>query len=56
MQILATECSEEQHKEAMPELIKLHTKALNDPHNLMWGFFGGTLTLPNGNKYQVVDG
>jgi len=52
MQILATECSEEQQKEDMPELIKMHTKALKT--ETMWEFFGGTLTLPNGNKYQVT--
>ena len=22
---------------------------------MMWEFFGGLITLPNGNKYQVVD-
>jgi len=52
MKILATECSEEQQKEDMPELIKMHTKARKT--EIMWEFFGGTLTLPNGNKYQVV--
>jgi len=54
MRVIATECSKEQQKEDMPELVKLHAKALKA--NMMWGFFGGHLTLPNGNKYQVVDG
>jgi hypothetical protein len=55
MRVIATECSKEQQKKDMPELVKMHTKALNDPHNLMWGFFGGWIKLPNGNKYQVVE-
>jgi hypothetical protein len=53
MRILSTECSEEQQKEDMPELIRLNAKAKKT--EMMWEFFGGTLTLPNGNKYQVVD-
>jgi len=53
MRVVATECTEEQQKKDMPELIKLHTKALKT--ELMWEFFGGTLTLSNGNKYQVAE-
>ena len=53
MRVIATECSEEQQKEDMPELVKLHTKAAKT--DMMWEFFGGVLTLPNGNKYQVAD-
>ena len=53
MRIIATECSEEQQKEDMPELVKLHAKALKA--NMKWTFFGGHLTLSNGNKYQVVE-
>ena len=53
MRVIATECTEEQQKEDMPELVKLHAKALKT--SMMWEFFGGTLTLPNGNKYQVVE-
>ena len=55
MRIIATECSEEQQKEDMPELKRLHKKAMENENNLMWEFFGGNITLPNGNKYQVVD-
>jgi len=53
MRILATECSEEQQKEDMPELLKRHSEALK--RETFWEFFGGTITLPNGNTYQVVD-
>ena len=53
VRIIATECSEEQQKKDMPELVKLHAKALKA--NMMWEFFGGHLTLPNGNRYQVVE-
>ena len=52
MKIIATECSEEQQKEDMPELLKLNAQALKT--EMMWEFFGGTLTLQNGNQYQVV--
>ena len=51
MRVIATECTEEQQKEDMPELERLYAKA---SMGLMWEFFGGVLTLPNGNKYQVV--
>ena len=53
MRILSTECSKEQQKEDMPELVKLHAQALKT--DMMWEFFGGMITLPNGNRYQVVD-
>ncbi len=53
MRILKTECSEEQQKEDMPELAQLHAKAMQT--DMMWEFFGGTITLPNGNRYQVAD-
>jgi hypothetical protein len=53
MRILSTECSEEQQQEDMPELIRLNAEA--KARDMMWEFFGGNITLPNGNKYQVVD-
>ena len=53
MRIIATECNEEQQKEDMPELIRLHAEAMET--EIMWPFFGGTITLPNGNRYQVDD-
>jgi hypothetical protein len=53
MRILSTECTKEQQKEDMPELVQMHAQALNA--DMMWEFFGGTITLPNGNEYQVVD-
>ena len=53
MRVIATKCSEEQQKEDMPELLKTHAQALHA--DMMWEFFGGLITLPNGNKYQVVD-
>ena len=51
VRIISTKCSEEQQKEDMPELKKLHAQALKT--EMMWEFFGGTLTLQNGNRYQV---
>ena len=56
MRVIATECSKEQQKKDMPELKRLHKKAMENENNLLWEFFGGVLTLPNGNRYQVVDG
>ena len=53
MKVISTKCSEEQQKEDMPELLKLNEKAKET--EIMWEFFGGTLTLPNGNKYQVMN-
>ena len=43
MRIIATECSEEQQKEDMPELVKIHAQALQT--DMMWEFFGGNITL-----------
>ncbi len=53
MRIIATKCTEEQQQEDMPELVKMHAQALKT--DMMWEFFGGTITLPNGNAYQVAD-
>ena len=53
MRVIATECSEEQQKEDMPELLKANAKAKKT--EIMWEFFGGTLTLQNGNRYQVTE-
>ena len=53
MRILKTECTEEQQKEDMPKLLQMHSQALLT--DMMWEFFGGTITLPNGNRYQVAD-
>ena len=52
IRIISTECSEEQQKEDMPELLRLNAQAKKT--EIMWEFFGGTLTLQNGNQYQVV--
>ena len=53
IRVISTECSEEQQKEDMPELTKVHAQALKT--DMMWEFFGGMITLPNGNRYQVAD-
>ena len=53
MRILKTECSEEQQKKDMPELVQLHAQALQT--DMMWEFFGVTITLPTGNSYHVAD-
>lgn len=53
VKVIATKCTEQQQKEDMPELIKMHAKALQA--DMMWEFFGGTITLPSGNSYQVIN-
>ena len=53
MRVIATECSEAQQKEDMPELLKMNAQASET--EIMWEFFGGNITLPNGNKYQVMN-
>ena len=52
MKILKTDCTDEQIKEDMPELLKLHAEAMDT--EFMWEFFGGIITLNNGHKYQVM--
>ena len=52
MKIVSTECSEEQQKEDMPELLRLNNEAVEA--EIMWQFFGGTITTQNGNVYQVT--
>jgi len=52
MRVISTKCSEEEQKEDMPELVRLNAEALET--ELMWVYFGGTITLQNGNQYQVV--
>jgi len=53
LKIIATECTEEQQKQDMPKLTQMHAEACET--EMMWEFFGGTLTLPNGNSYQVIN-
>ena len=53
LKVISTKCTEEQQKEDMPELMKMHERALQT--DMMWEFFGGTITLPNGNRYQVIN-
>ena len=52
MKILKTDCTDEQTKEDMPELLKLHAEACET--QILWEFFGGDITLSNGHKYQVM--
>ena len=52
MKVISTECSEEQQKEDMPELLRLNNEAVEA--EIMWQFFGGSLTTQNGNIYQVT--
>ena len=52
MKIVSTECSKEQQKEDMPELLRLNNEAVEA--EIMWQFFGGTITTQNGNVYQVT--
>ena len=53
MKIVSTECSKEQQKEDLPELLRMNEEAKKT--EIMWEFFGGTITLPNGNSYQVMN-
>ena len=53
MTIISTDCTDEQKKEDMPELLVLHKRAMET--EMMWQFFGGVITLDNGNKYQVAE-
>ena len=52
MKIIRTECTPEQIEQDMPELERLNAEAMET--EFMWRFFGGTITLPNGNRYQVT--
>ena len=52
MKIVSTECSKEEQKKDMPELLRLNAQAVKT--EIMWGFFGGTLTTQDGNQYQVL--
>ena len=53
MKIISTECTEEQQREDMPELLKMNAQATET--EMLWEFFGGTSTLPNGHTYQVIN-
>tara|TARA_R100001163_G_scaffold56315_1_gene43999 strand:+ start:1202 stop:1375 length:174 start_codon:yes stop_codon:yes gene_type:complete len=53
MKIISTDCTDEQKKDDMPELLILHERAKQT--EMMWQFFGGVITLNNGNKYQVAE-
>ena len=53
VKVIGTECSKEQQKEDMPELQRLNAEACKT--EMMWEYFGGTLTLPNGHRYQVIN-
>tara|TARA_A100001391_G_scaffold186742_1_gene156146 strand:+ start:490 stop:663 length:174 start_codon:yes stop_codon:yes gene_type:complete len=53
MRIISTDCTAEQSEQDMPELLKIHNKCLET--EMMWEFFGGVITLNNGNKYQVAE-
>lgn len=53
MRIISTDCTAEQSEQDMPELLALHKRAMET--EMMWEFFGGVITLNNGNKYQVAE-
>ena len=52
MKVISTECSEEEQKKDMPELLRLNAQAVKT--EIMWEFFGGTLTTLEGRQYQVL--
>tara|TARA_Y100000361_G_scaffold127558_1_gene122021 strand:+ start:56 stop:229 length:174 start_codon:yes stop_codon:yes gene_type:complete len=53
MKVISTDHTDKQLKEDMPELLILHERAKET--EMMWEFFGGVITLNNGNKYQVAE-
>ena len=52
MKIIKTDCTQEQIDEDMPELLQANAVAMKT--EMLWEFFGGTLTLENGHVYQVL--
>ncbi len=52
MKVISTECSKEQQKKDMPELLAMNAEALET--EIMWEFFGGILTTLEGRQYQGV--
>jgi|TARA_R100000353_G_C6475134_1_gene187610 hypothetical protein len=52
MRIIQTDCTQEQIEQDLPELERLNAEAMET--EFMWEFFGGVITLNNGNKYQVI--
>ena len=53
MKVISTDHTDKQLKEDMSELLILHERAKET--EMMWEFFGGVITLNNGNKYQVAE-
>ena len=53
MKVISTDHTDEQLKEDMADLLVLHKHAMET--DMMWQFFGGVITLDNGNKYQVAE-
>ena len=52
MRIIKTDCTPEEVQQDMSELQRLNAEAMET--ELMWEFFGGTITLDNGHQYQVT--
>ena len=52
MRIIKTDCTPEEAQQDMPELQRLNDEARQS--EIMWEFFGGTITLDNGHEYQVT--
>ena len=53
MKVISKDHTDEQLKEHMDDLLVLHKQAMET--EMMWQFFGGVITLDNGNKYQVAE-
>ena len=53
MKVISTDHTDEQLKEDMADYLVLHKHAMET--DMMWQFFGGVITLDNGNKYQVAE-
>ena len=52
MRIIKTDCTPEEAQQDMTELQRLNDEARQS--EIMWEFFGGTITLDNGHEYQVT--
>ena len=52
MRIIKTDCTPEEVQQDLPELQRLNAEAMET--EFLWEFFGGTITLDNGHKYQVT--
>ncbi len=53
VEIVSTKCTEEEQEEDRTALEEAHKSAMKT--EILWEFFGGTITLSNGHEYQVIN-